>query len=139
MTANTLLFVNHSLTLSFSLSLSLFLLLPIRYQYCFEIMIFMQQPNKFTWMGVVLVLGSLVAIGIEKVKESRKVIMTVSTSPTKNRLKQRTSDLPSGSADSVSSGDEGNNLPSKRPTNSHADEETLELMTMNGNAQGKAE
>ena len=43
----------------------------ILWAYCFEILLFAQRPNFFTWIGVALVLGSLVAIGIEKIKESR--------------------------------------------------------------------
>jgi hypothetical protein len=116
-------------------------------------MIFLQQPNKFTWVGVVLVLGSLVAIGIEKVKENQKVMLTSSSSDPRSSMKQRTSDLPSGSADSdtlddhdYDDDDENNTNASKsnngsarkRPTTKHADEETLELM-VNDNAQGKAE
>ncbi|KAG7356467.1 EamA-like transporter family protein [Nitzschia inconspicua] len=99
----------------------------IVWAYCFEILIFVQQPNKFTWIGVVLVLGSLVAIGIEKVKQSQ-------AGTTKSVIKHRSSDLPSGGEDT--------------PHNDHrtfsgtarSDEETPEvMMLMNGHTQGKAE
>mmetsp|Transcript_11872 Transcript_11872/g.28126 ORF Transcript_11872/g.28126 Transcript_11872/m.28126 type:complete len:369 (-) Transcript_11872:147-1253(-) len=43
----------------------------ILWAYCFEILLFAQRPNFYTWIGVVLVLGSLIAIGVEKIKESR--------------------------------------------------------------------
>jgi len=43
----------------------------ILWAYCFEIIFFVQKPNFCTWIGVVLVLGSLVVIGIEKIKESK--------------------------------------------------------------------
>ena len=86
----------------------------IVWAYGFEIFIFLQQPNKFTWIGVVLVLGSLVAIGIEKVKAS---------STTKKKIKSRSSDLPSGSADAQE-------IPS-----ASSDPEII----MNGDTQGKAE
>jgi hypothetical protein len=43
----------------------------ILWAYCFEILLFAQRPNFLTWIGVLLVLGSLVAIGIEKIKESK--------------------------------------------------------------------
>mmetsp|Transcript_71855 Transcript_71855/g.145789 ORF Transcript_71855/g.145789 Transcript_71855/m.145789 type:complete len:382 (+) Transcript_71855:149-1294(+) len=43
----------------------------ILWAYCFEILLTVQRPNYFTWIGVVLVLGSIVAIGIEKIKESK--------------------------------------------------------------------
>jgi hypothetical protein len=94
-------------------------------QYCFEILIFVQQPNKFTWVGVVLVLGSLVAIGIEKVKQSQ--------TGSKSSIKHRSSDLPSGGADTT----EEERLLTSRGT-ARTDEETPELM-VNGNSQGKAE
>jgi drug/metabolite transporter (DMT)-like permease len=47
----------------------------IMWAYACEILIFQQTPNIFTWIGVVLVLGSLVAIGFEKLRESRTVAM----------------------------------------------------------------
>ena len=90
------------------------------FQYCFEILIFVQQPNKFTWVGVVLVLGSLVAIGIEKFKYSEGP---------KPGVKHRSSDLPVGGADAS----EDESIPLSR-----TDEETPEIMR-NGNSQGKAE
>ena len=43
----------------------------ILWAYGFEILLFAQRPNAFTWIGVVLVLGSLLVIGIEKIKESK--------------------------------------------------------------------
>jgi hypothetical protein len=70
------------------------------------------------------VLGSLVAIGIEKVKQSQAIVPT--------RIKHRSSDLPSGGADDPP-------LLVKHVTGkARTDEETPELM-LNGNAQGKAE
>ena len=39
--------------------------------YPWEIIIFHQTPNKWTWIGVLLVLSSLVAIGFQKVQEQR--------------------------------------------------------------------
>jgi hypothetical protein len=100
-------------------------------QYCFEILIFVQQPNKFTWVGVVLVLGSLVVIGIEKVKQSQAEDLL------SKRIKHRSSDLPSGGADDTSS------LVESRTTTimgkARNDEETPELMVVNGNDPGKAE
>ena len=86
----------------------------IVWAYGFEIFIFLQQPNKFTWIGVVLVLGSLVAIGVEKVKAG---------SATKKKIKHRSSDLPSGSADAQE-------IPS-----ASSDPDIM----MNGDTQGKAE
>jgi len=43
----------------------------IVWAYCLEIGLFEQKPNKFTWMGVALILGSLLAIGIEKIYEAQ--------------------------------------------------------------------
>jgi drug/metabolite transporter (DMT)-like permease len=43
----------------------------IMWAYLWEIMIFHQIPNRWTWMGVLLVLGSLVAIAVQKVGENR--------------------------------------------------------------------
>ncbi len=43
----------------------------IVWAYCFEVMWFVQRPNGITWMGVALVVGSLVAIGMDKVREER--------------------------------------------------------------------
>jgi drug/metabolite transporter (DMT)-like permease len=43
----------------------------IMWAYAWEIIIFHQTPNKWTWLGVLLVLSSLVAIGFQKVQEQR--------------------------------------------------------------------
>ena len=61
----------------------------IMWAYCFEILIFVQQPNFWTWIGVVLVLGSLVAIGVNKIKDNNS---NQSISP----LKKRNSDIVTG-------------------------------------------
>jgi drug/metabolite transporter (DMT)-like permease len=45
----------------------------IMWAYACEIAIFRQSPNTFTWMGVVLVLGSLLAIGKEKMRDGRRL------------------------------------------------------------------
>lgn len=87
----------------------------------------MQQPNTFTWIGVVLVLGSLVAIGVEKVKQSQRDSRA-------RKIKHRSSDLPSGGADST----QVELLQATNGALARTDEETPELM-VNGNVQGKAE
>ena len=43
----------------------------IMWAYVWEIIVFHQTPNKWTWVGVLLVLSSLVAIGFQKVQEQR--------------------------------------------------------------------
>ncbi len=43
----------------------------IVWAYCLEIGIFSQQPNRYTWCGVLLIMGSLLAIGIEKIYEAQ--------------------------------------------------------------------
>lgn len=43
----------------------------IMWAYLWEIIIFHQHPNGWTWMGVLLVLASLVAIAVQKVGEQR--------------------------------------------------------------------
>jgi drug/metabolite transporter (DMT)-like permease len=45
----------------------------IMWAYACEIAIFHQSPNMFTWMGVILVLGSLLAIGGEKMRDARRL------------------------------------------------------------------
>jgi hypothetical protein len=81
----------------------------------------------------VLVLGSLVVIGIEKVKQSHVGVDT--------RLKHRSSDVPSGGmsddTSSLLSSLSGEPVPTTMGK-ARTDEEMPELM-VNGNAQGKAE
>jgi hypothetical protein len=79
-------------------------------------------------MGVVLVLGSLVAIGIEKVKQSQESFS--------KHIKHRSSDLPSGGADDTPLLVQ--HVATTIMGKARTDEETPELM-VNGNAQGKAE
>jgi drug/metabolite transporter (DMT)-like permease len=45
----------------------------IMWAYACEIAIFHQSPNMYTWMGVVLVLGSLLAIGREKIRDGMRL------------------------------------------------------------------
>lgn len=49
----------------------------ILFAYCFEILLFDHRPNMYTLIGVILVVGSLVTIGIAKVKENRNNIHTL--------------------------------------------------------------
>lgn len=58
----------------------------IMWAYACEIFIFEQRPNTWTWMGVVLVLGSLVTIAIEKSKSTQPKMTT-------SRLKTKESTL----------------------------------------------
>lgn len=46
----------------------------IMWAYACEISIFNQRPNMWTWMGVFLVLASLLAIGGEKVRDGRRLM-----------------------------------------------------------------
>jgi hypothetical protein len=66
----------------------------IVFAYCFEILLFAQRPNFFTWIGVALVLGSLLLIGIEKIKESKNNPQI--PSPT---AKKQTSEVVPGNGD----------------------------------------
>jgi drug/metabolite transporter (DMT)-like permease len=63
----------------------------IMWAYAFEILIFEQQPNSWTWIGVVLVLGSLLAIAIDKanlsILSSTKHASPKKVSPIKAALK----------------------------------------------------
>ena len=80
-------------------------------------------------------LGSLVAIGIEKVKQSQGGTVVVKKKKKKKRLKYRSSDVPSGGADDSASEEQGFTTLVEK---TRADEETPELM-INSNDQGKAE
>jgi drug/metabolite transporter (DMT)-like permease len=63
----------------------------IMWAYAFEILIFEQRPNFWTWIGVVLVLGSLLAIAIDKAKlsiwTSTKIPSPKKISPIKTSIK----------------------------------------------------
>lgn len=45
----------------------------ILFAYGFELFIFGQKPNGYTWVGVILVLGSLVAIASEKIRDAKRL------------------------------------------------------------------
>ena len=46
-------------------------------------MVFVETPNSFTWIGVTLVLGSLLAIGVERIREAARNSADPITTPSK--------------------------------------------------------
>lgn len=95
----------------------------IMFAYCFEILFFAQRPNIFTWIGVILVLGSLVAIGIEKIRESKNN----SQIPTPTAKKQN-NEIVLGD-DQEMFDDSIRNTESNTRESSTVDEEIQELLT----------
>jgi len=108
----------------------------ILWAYCFEITIFVQRPNFWTWIGVILILGSLVAIGIEKIQDNKSSLQI--SSP----FKKRNSDIVSKNDD-----DDTNNIIKSRIKKQESllqirtknDEESQELRVENSSQSPKYE
>ncbi|VEU45290.1 unnamed protein product [Pseudo-nitzschia multistriata] len=91
----------------------------IVFAYGFEILLFAQRPNAWTWIGVALVLGSLVAIGIEKIREGQNNPQIPSP-----KAGDRGGALPAGSGEEDRERGSG---PPAPETPSHGDEENQGL------------